>query len=450
MARSRSRSTKAPVVPASSSEKHSWAFKARFRARGFGWRSQPAITRVKEAVSEIKLVARTDMPLAAEGAVLLIERLSPALEQVDSSSGAIGSAVNRALVDLADILVLAPVDAGVGNAWLERLWEAKEADQMPYLEELLGLWGELCVTRELASAWADRLMPLAREAVSQPDGRLVHLDELMATLSALHHAGRYDDIIALLAGETFWRCKRWEVMARAAMGDVDGALALAESLRGRWTNAWDLASVCERILLDAGREDEALARYAVAASASTTHIAHYRTIARKYPNKSPEALLGLLVASTPGDGGKWFATAKELGLLDKALSLARGGGTDPMTLARAARDHADKQPSFALEAGLLALDGIASGMLGEPTSDDVWMAFDAAERAARGLGKVDRLIEGLRGILAASPGRPDHLVGRMLGPEAADTQTYWQTIAARRARRLPSLAPSQRPQKRRR
>ena len=73
---------------------HSWAFKPRFRARAFGWKSQPAITRVKQAVSEISKAARTDPMLGAEGAILLIERLSPALAQIDSSSGAIGSAVN--------------------------------------------------------------------------------------------------------------------------------------------------------------------------------------------------------------------------------------------------------------------------------------------------------------------------------------------------------------------
>jgi hypothetical protein len=33
---------------------HRWGFKARFRRHAFGWRSQPAIQRVKEAVNEIK------------------------------------------------------------------------------------------------------------------------------------------------------------------------------------------------------------------------------------------------------------------------------------------------------------------------------------------------------------------------------------------------------------
>lgn len=50
-------------------EKHKWEFKARFRRHAFGWRSQPAMMRVKEAVTEIKKVAKKDPVLAAEGAV---------------------------------------------------------------------------------------------------------------------------------------------------------------------------------------------------------------------------------------------------------------------------------------------------------------------------------------------------------------------------------------------
>ncbi len=71
---------------------HQWEFKSRFRRHAFGWRSQPAIQRINQAVSEIKKIARRDPSLAGEGAVLLLERISPALENVDSSSGAIGTA----------------------------------------------------------------------------------------------------------------------------------------------------------------------------------------------------------------------------------------------------------------------------------------------------------------------------------------------------------------------
>ena len=70
-----------------------WAFRAKFRRDAFGWRgSRLAIERINEALAEIRSVARQDPVCAAQGAVLLLERLSPALSQVDSSSGALGSA----------------------------------------------------------------------------------------------------------------------------------------------------------------------------------------------------------------------------------------------------------------------------------------------------------------------------------------------------------------------
>ena len=142
--------------------KHRWQFAARFRRNAFGWRSQPAIPRVHEALVEIRRVARRDPVLAAEGAVLFLEKVSPALEHVDSSSGAIGTAVNHAIEELVSIIAKAPVDLGRRARWLERLWDAYVADAIPYIETLGECWGELCVTRELASIWADNLIDLLR------------------------------------------------------------------------------------------------------------------------------------------------------------------------------------------------------------------------------------------------------------------------------------------------
>jgi len=75
-----------------------WVFQARFRRNAFGWKSEPAITRVKEAVTEIKAAARKDPRHGAEGAVLFLERVAPALEHVDGSSGAMGTAVRLAAI----------------------------------------------------------------------------------------------------------------------------------------------------------------------------------------------------------------------------------------------------------------------------------------------------------------------------------------------------------------
>src|SRR5438093_4611991 len=137
---------------------HHWEFRSRFRRHAFGWRSQPAIQSIRQAVTEIKQAARRDAVLGAEGAVLLIERISPALENVDSSSGAIGAAVNKALDALVPLIAEVVADIGLRQRWLDRLWAAIEADQIPYLDRLPDYWGDLCRSKELAAVWADLLI----------------------------------------------------------------------------------------------------------------------------------------------------------------------------------------------------------------------------------------------------------------------------------------------------
>jgi hypothetical protein len=49
-------------------------------------------------VAEIKRAAREDPRHGAEGAVLFLEKVAPALDQVDGSSGAMGTAVRLAAI----------------------------------------------------------------------------------------------------------------------------------------------------------------------------------------------------------------------------------------------------------------------------------------------------------------------------------------------------------------
>src|SRR5216683_6265220 len=112
---------------------HRWAFKARFRAHAYGWRgSSLASTWLKEAVREINSVAKSDLVLAAEGCVSLMERLWPALEGIDTSSGALGGAVHRTLDELIPVLISAPADVKTRSAWLDRLFQAVMDDGVQY------------------------------------------------------------------------------------------------------------------------------------------------------------------------------------------------------------------------------------------------------------------------------------------------------------------------------
>lgn len=81
------------------------------------------------------------------------------------------------------------------------------------------------------------------------------------------------------------------------------------------------------------------------------------------------------MASTSGDEGKWFATAKQVGLFDGAVQLAKRAPCDSKTLTRAARDFADRRPEFAIEAGVAALRCLFEGYGYEITGADVWAAY---------------------------------------------------------------------------
>jgi hypothetical protein len=359
-----------------------WTFASRFRRNAFGWRSSLPIQRLKEAVSEIRSVARTDRAIAAEGAVLLLEKLSPALEQVDSSSGALGSAVNRAIDTLVAVIVAADVTLAVRRRWLDRLFEALQEDQMPYIEHLGEHWGTLCVTPELASEWADRLLPLVTH-VLQAEG-FNYFVGTVPCLSALFAAGRFEEVVELAQRDRLksWWYRRWAVDALVSLGRPGDALSLAEASRGLNAPEHAIARACETILLGCGMKSEAYERYAISANRAGTYLATFRGIAKKYPERPQETILSDLIRSEPGSEGKWFAAAKDAGLFDQAVALSRQSPTDPKTLIRAARDYETTQPQFAMECAVSALQWMEAGYGYEISVTDVIDAYDALVAAA--------------------------------------------------------------------
>ncbi len=393
---------------------HRWQFRARFRREAFGWKSQPAIQRVKEAVSEIKKVARKDEVRAAEGAVLFLEKVSPALENVDSSSGAIGTAVNRGIAALAEIIASAPVETETRERWLEHLFEAHAADQIPYIEALADHWGELCSSPALASQWADELLGITRMALRPAKGARGHFHGTSACLSALFAAGRHDELVDLLEHERFWHYTRWAVKALTAQGQKAGALRYAEACRDAWANDLEIDQLCEEILLSSGLTEEAYRRYGLSASRRSTYLAWFRAVARKYPHKEPEAILQDLVAQTPGQDGKWFAAAKSAKLFDEAIALARRTPCSPQTLTRAARDFREESPSFAMEAGMAALHWLVEGYGYAITSLDVVRAYADTLQAAENAGCADAAQQRIRDLVAQES-FGDRFVTRVLG-----------------------------------
>jgi len=331
--------------------------------------------------------------------VLLLEKLSPSLMQVDSSSGAIGTAVNNAIATLVPMIAHAPADDTIRDHWLERLWQAVEDDQMPYIELLTGYWGELCATEVRASEWADRFIPTVQRVWSDKDS-FAYFKGCDACLSCLLHAGRYQELLALVEmAPQMWHYRQWGVKALAAMGKRAEALRYAEASQGINTNPSAIAAACESILIESGMADEAYRRYAIQANQRNTYLASFRAIVKKYPHKDARDILTDLVNSTQGEEGKWFATAKSIGLYDEAIDLANRSPCNPQTLVRAARDMQESNPAFAMKAGVTALRWMLGGYGFELTGADVLGAFHFMMESAARTGGQDDVVAALRELM---------------------------------------------------
>jgi hypothetical protein len=302
--------------------------------------------------------------------------------------------VNRAIDTLVPIIAKAPIAPSVRQQWLQRLWQALQDDNVPYIEGLGDYWGELCAGAKCASQWADEFRP-SIEQVSQASG-YAHFKGSNAYLSSLYAAGRHEELLAMLEKPYFsgWWYRQWGVQALLAMDRKANALRYAEdSKKIINTPLSAVAKVCEDILLSSGLHEEAYTRYALDANQGLTHLATFRGLVKKYPHKPAADILSDLVASEPGSEGKWFAAAKDAGLFDVAIELVNKSPTDPRTLIRASRDFAEKQADFAVSAGMAALHWIARGYGYQITAGDVLEAYSSVLNAANAAGVSEAQIK---------------------------------------------------------
>jgi hypothetical protein len=367
-----------------------WRFKAKLRARAYGWRgSALAVTRLKESVSEIKALAKSEPVTAGEGAVTLMERIWPAFQDIDTSSGALGAAVARTLEQLIPILADAPADHAVRASWLERLFDAVQEDGVQYLAPVEERWAEIARYPDLIHTYADRLLPLLRRSWADHE-QFSYVTGTAICLSCLLEAGRYAELQDLLAIQRirFWSWHRFGAEALLRQGLWEAAIAHAEATRddtgGRYDNR-AIDKFCEGVLLGQGRSEEAYRRYGLRAAAGATNLAICRALVRSYPDRDRRGLLLDLIESR-GEKGKWFAAAKDAGILDVALDCAAEDSADPATLARAARDFRDTDPRFAVAVGLLAVRHLLAGGGYDP---DVSEASEAARHLLVAASRIE-------------------------------------------------------------
>lgn len=351
---------------------HKWAFKPGMRAGAYSWKSSAkAIERLKSASSEIRAVARIDPVLAAEGVIALAQRIWPAFEHIDKSSGALGNAVRRTLEELLPVLIEAPANENTRAKWLEQLREAIEDDGVDYLAPIAHCFGQIAAYPDLKNLHADRDLDMIAAAWSD-HVCFIHVSTGSLTLSCLLEAGRYDELLGLLARKKthLWFDEKFGAEALLRQGREDEALALAyaEALLQRDRRPWghhEIAQFCERILVAQGREQEAYRRFGLPTVSGNTYVAMWRDLVKRYPDLDARVVLEDLIEAQ-GSKGKWFAAAKTAKYLDIALDCAAETDAAPTTLIRAARDFVIKEPAFAAQVGLHAIGQLLAGRGYEP------------------------------------------------------------------------------------
>ena len=288
------------------------------RAGAFGWRgSAKAIDRLNLAGSEIRAVNRADPVTAAEGVVVLAERIWPAFEHIDTSSGALGSAVRRTLENLVPVLIASPADELTRAHWLERLRQAILDDGVDYLAPISDRFGEIAAFPTLIRLHGYRDLDLIRQAWAD-HARFSHVATATLTLSCLLEAGRHDELLALVEVRKtrLWFDETFAAEALLRQGREEAALARAVGLLDGDRQPWgrhEIARFCEAILVRQGKADEAYRRFGLPTAAGNTWLAMWRNLVRRYPDRDARSLLEDLIA-LHGRKGKCPMLGTERGL----------------------------------------------------------------------------------------------------------------------------------------
>ena len=373
---------------------HKWVFTSHFRSKAYSWKASVlAGKRIAEAVKEITKVSKVDPIVAGEGIVLFLERLVPSIEQIDSSSGSIGNSVNKGVEQLTKIFQSLAVEIPMRKAWLERIWDAFQEDGYGYLDQIGEAWGEMCGIPEIAGEYVDQFLPTLLMVWSQKTAG-GYFQGSDACLSAMLAAGKHQELLDVLEKAPYvsWGYRKYGVQALVAMGKPDQAIAYAQASVGFNDSHNRMSAVCEEILISQGKWKEAYQEYGLYAEWSGSYLQRFRNLVKQYPMLVKEKILeDLINTSIEEDKGKWFATAKEIGDLELALSLCTHHACDPKTLNRAAKDFLESNPEFALGVALASLKWISKGFGYDLIGIDILQPVAIGLAAAQGLGKREEV-----------------------------------------------------------
>ena len=129
----------------------------------------------------------------------VLEKRSPAVNQIDSSSGTLGGVTHGVVEKMVPLIAVAPVPRHGCDKRLHRLLEAIEDDGPPCIEPPVH-WSVLCANPALASEWADQLRALVRHVMAgRSSGTRACAKSSTLCYSGFSHAGRVDDLLVVLA-----------------------------------------------------------------------------------------------------------------------------------------------------------------------------------------------------------------------------------------------------------
>ncbi len=372
--------------------KHTWEFTRYLRAGVYKWNgSALASKRIKEALREISNVAKKDPVIAAEGAVKFIEKCWLALEHIDSSSGAIGNAVNNALFELAEIISHAELLKNERLKLTERIWNSWQDEGYGYYDVLSELWPKLCGDPEILNYWADHFLPVVKHVfASTAPGSYFKGSE--PCLACLFDAGRYDEIEALFqtSDKLMSFYGEYLIKVMAARGNTEKALSMIDQkLNDPYISRRKTVNLGEEILLKEGRVEEAYKKYGLMIPFEATGLATLSAIRKKYSTISPQRILSDLLDADPGNERRYFAAARKIGMVELAIELAEKFDVEPKTITTACKDYLEKDSELSLKFGMLALQKYTDGFGYEPEFGDIQKCHDLVCMAAERAGKKD-------------------------------------------------------------
>jgi hypothetical protein len=258
---------------------------------------------------------------------------------------------------LVPMIAKAPAEDRHRDKWLERMWDAIQQDEMPFIDLLMEHWGELCAIKERASLWADKLIPGVRLLLNSDKKLTGFFAGTPACLASLYKAERFGELVDLLELDTcrFWHYRKWGVKALVALSRKADAVHYADETRGLNHESPEISQACEEILLSDGMVEEAYSRYAIDANRKGTFSTTFKAIAKKYPHKNSREILKDLVEHAPDEQDKWLEDTKSTDLYNLAVEFANTARNDSKSTHHISRRSSYAEPDYVPVSAISAL-----------------------------------------------------------------------------------------------